>query len=314
MRNHKKNIVTAIKVLITLIPIYFIIKNIDLNTTFELIAGIGSPYLICAIGVVLLEMLVMTQRWKIVLDSLSIEISYKDIISIFWIGLFFSQILPTSVGGDAVRGHYLYRRGSSFAKASQGVLIDRIIGLIALVCLVIITLPLALQLVDSDNARWGLVTIIISFIFTLTLFLNVSIISSRFHKWNLINQFSSIIAVIKDRIFSVNPGFKLLLISLLVHFLSIITMMILAIGMQLELKMLGLLVIIPIVRLLIVLPISIAGWGIREGAMIIGLGFVGVGPENAFALSLLWGFLMLSIAIPGGAIWVVSSKIGDTND
>ena len=90
--------------------------------------------------------------------------------------------------------------------------------------------------------------------------------------------------------------------------------MILAIGMQLELKMLGLLVIIPIVRLLIVLPISIAGWGIREGAMIIGLGFVGVGPENAFALSLLWGFLMLSIAIPGGAVWVVSSKIGDNND
>ena len=111
---------TTIKVLITLIPIYFILKILILIQLFELIAGIGLPYLVCAICVVLLEMLVMTQRWKIVLDSISIEINYKDIISIFWIGLFFSQILPTSVGGDAVRGHYLYRRGSSFAKASQG--------------------------------------------------------------------------------------------------------------------------------------------------------------------------------------------------
>ena len=62
------------------------------------------------------------------------------------------------------------------------------------------------------------------------------------------------------------------------------------------------------------LPISIAGWGIREGAMIIGLGFIGVGSENAFALSLLYGFLMLAISMPGGAIWIVSSKSGDTND
>ena len=93
MRNHKI-LVTTIKVLITLIPIYFIIKNIDLNTTFELIAGIGLPYLVCAICVVLLEMLVMTQRWKIVLDSISIEINYKDIISIFWIGLFLVKYYP----------------------------------------------------------------------------------------------------------------------------------------------------------------------------------------------------------------------------
>jgi uncharacterized membrane protein YbhN (UPF0104 family) len=87
-----------------------------------------------------------------------------------------------------------------------------------------------------------------------------------------------------------------------------------AIGMQLELKIIGLLVIVPVVTLLMVLPISIAGWGIREGAMIIGLGFIGVESENAFALSLLFGFLTLLIAIPGGAIWIVSSKLGGTND
>jgi hypothetical protein len=87
-----------------------------------------------------------------------------------------------------------------------------------------------------------------------------------------------------------------------------------AIGMQLELKIIGLLVIVPVVTLLMVLPISIAGWGIREGAMIIGLGFIGVESENAFALSLLFGFLMLSIAIPGGVLWIVSSKLGGTND
>jgi len=314
MKKHKKKLITAIKLLITLLPIYLILKTIDLNITFGLITNIGLPYLLSAMAVLLIQILVVTLRWEIVLDSLGIEISFKDVISILWIGLFFNQILPTSVGGDAMRGHYLYQRGYSFAKAFQGVIFDRIIGLIALVVLVIITLPLGLQLVDSDNARWGLISIIISFVFALTLVLNINIISSRFQKWNLINKFSSIMIVIRNSIFSLNPGFKLWLISILVHFLSILTVTILVIGMQLELKIIGLLVIVPVVTLLMVLPISIAGWGIREGAMIIGLGFIGVGPENAFALSLLFGFLTLSIAIPGGAIWIVSSKLGSTND
>jgi len=314
MKNIKKHRIIVVKLFVTLLPIYLILKNIDLNITFELIANIRLPYLVSAMAVLLLQILVMTHRWKIVLDNLSIDLSFKNIIRIFWIGLFFNQILPTSIGGDAMRGHYLYQRGYSFVKTSQGVLIDRIIGLIALVVLVIITLPLGLQLVDSDNARWGLIIILISSIFALTLLLNINTISSRFQKWKLINKFSSMMAVIKNNIFSLNPGFKLLLISLLVHLLSILTMIILAIGMQLELKIIGLLIIIPVVTLLMMLPISIAGWGIREGAMIIGLGFLGVGPENAFALSLLYGLLMLSISIPGGAIWVVTSKPGDTND
>ena len=71
-------------------------------------------------AVLLLQILVMTHRWKIVLDNLSMDLSFKNTIRIFWIGLFFNQILPTSIGGDAMRGHYLYQRGYSFVKTSQG--------------------------------------------------------------------------------------------------------------------------------------------------------------------------------------------------
>ena len=84
--------------------------------------------------------------------------------------------------------------------------------------------------------------------------------------------------------------------------------------MKLEFKIIGKYVIVQVVTLIMVLPISIAGWGIREVAMIIGLGFIGVGSENALALSLLFGFLMLLIALPGGALLIVCSKLGDFYD
>ena len=134
MKNIKKHRIIVVKLFVTLLPIYLILKNIDLNITFELIANIRLPYLVSAMAVLLLQILVMTHRWKIVLDNLSIDLSFKNIIRIFWIGLFFNQILPTSIGGDAMRGHYLYQRGYSFVKTSQGVLIDRIIGLNSLSC------------------------------------------------------------------------------------------------------------------------------------------------------------------------------------
>ena len=77
MKNIKKNLIIVVKLFVTLLPIYLILKNIDLNITFELIANIGLPYLVSAMAVLLLQILVMTHRWKIVLDNLSIDLSFK---------------------------------------------------------------------------------------------------------------------------------------------------------------------------------------------------------------------------------------------
>jgi len=54
-----------------------------------------------------------------------------------------------------------------------------------------------------------------------------------------------------------------------------------------------------------VIPISIAGWGVREGGMIVGLGYLGVVPEEALVLSILYGFSTLLIALPGGIGWLI---------
>ena len=61
----------------------------------------------------------------------------------------------------------------------------------------------------------------------------------------------------------------------------------------------------PLASLLMTVPISIAGWGVREGVMIIGFGFLGVTPESALAISLLYGLIMLVISLPGVVIWLL---------
>jgi len=53
-----------------------------------------------------------------------------------------------------------------------------------------------------------------------------------------------------------------------------------------------------------VVPISIAGWGVREGIMVVGFGYLGVASEASLALSILYGLSILVVALPGGIIWM----------
>jgi len=78
-----------------------------------------------------------------------------------------------------------------------------------------------------------------------------------------------------------------------------------AIGLDINVEWSGFLLIIPLVTLMMVVPISIAGWGVREGVMVVGFGYLGVAPEAALALSILYGLLMLVVALPGGIVWAL---------
>jgi uncharacterized membrane protein YbhN (UPF0104 family) len=64
--------------------------------------------------------------------------------------------------------------------------------------------------------------------------------------------------------------------------------------------------LLPLVLLLSLLPISIAGWGVREGTMIACLSLVGVDAASAFAVSALLGLTYVLSGLPGGLVWLLS--------
>jgi len=74
--------------------------------------------------------------------------------------------------------------------------------------------------------------------------------------------------------------------------------------MEIEITFLDCFFLVPPVILAMTLPISIAGWGVREGAMIVTLGLVGVPQESALVLSILFGLGTMIAAFPGGIIWL----------
>ncbi len=80
----------------------------------------------------------------------------------------------------------------------------------------------------------------------------------------------------------------------------------LAQGLWIAIGVVECLVLVPPVILLMLLPISLAGWGVREGAMIAALGFIDVPAGEALLLSIAFGLAVLITNLPGGVIWLLT--------
>ena len=97
-------------------------------------------------------------------------------------------------------------------------------------------------------------------------------------------------------------------ISATVHLLDIIKAYAAAVGLGTSLTFLESVLLLPPVILGAVLPVSIAGWGVREAAMVVALGQVGIAPVDALAISLAVGLSQIGIGVPGGLLWLVAGR------
>ena len=79
---------------------------------------------------------------------------------------------------------------------------------------------------------------------------------------------------------------------------------VLALGLDVDVTLIDCMALFPPVLLLTAIPISIAGWGVREFGMVAAFGLVGVPVHGAIAISFLFGLLAILVTIPGGLMWL----------
>jgi hypothetical protein len=103
-------------------------------------------------------------------------------------------------------------------------------------------------------------------------------------------------------------GAGILLLALANHFLLVLLTMALARGLGIPAGFMEFLVLIPPVLVASVLPLSVAGWGVREGAMIAMLGTIGIGANEALSVSVAFGLVALAGSLPGGIVWLATGN------
>ena len=285
--------------------IFWLIRETNINHIFDIFIKLNSIDFLLIFLVLFIEIIVASARWNKVLKVLEFNVTYLESIKLLWIGLFFGQVMPSSVGGDVFKGYYLKKKGYTLKNTAIAVLLDRIFGLFALVVVAIFLLPLVFSTISEPVARWSIISII-SFaavgISALFLFDRAPSFMSRL---KLVKFFIDFITELRVLLFSKNIGLSLLSLSVLIHVVSITSIVVISQILFDNIPVVGLILVVPLVILFMALPISIAGWGVREGVMVIGLGYVGVSSDAALAISLLYGFSLFIVATPGFVFWLL---------
>jgi len=305
-----KKIAVLLKVVISLGLITFLINQVDFNGIVNILKNVDITMIIYAIILLAIQVFIATTRWQLVLKCQKIVLSYKNTLQILWSGLFFNQAMPSSVGGDVIRGYYLKKKNITLGRATLGVLMDRVFGMVGLTLLVVASLPLLFELINDSIVRSGVLIIALCISLALLIIFFTDKLPGNFSHLRVIRGFYSLSQEGRHCISKNYNGLIIIIISILIHLISVVAVMTMAIGLDINVEWGGFLLMVPLVGLIMVIPISIAGWGVREGVMVVGFGYLGVAPEAALALSILYGLLMLVVALPGGVVWALKRNHG----
>ena len=297
-----------VKGLVTAGLLALLARNIDLRRTAEFLGETSLWLFLGACGVMVLQALLAVARWRLVMRHQRLQFSFGALLRYFWLGLFFNQVLPSSVGGDAARAYCLVREGCGIGSASVAVLLDRMCGMAGLVLLVLLNLPLSFQYITDGPTRWGVLVVAGGAAGAIVIVLVLDRLTSRFRHWRIARGMTALSRDARGLFFSDGPGIRLILLSIGVHLISVGAMAVLAMAAKFDVHWLAFVIVVPLASLLMTVPVSVAGWGVREGVMVVGLGYAGMAAEQAVALSILYGLLLLVVALPGGFVWLLDGR------
>lgn len=305
----KQWLIFAVKAAVSGLLIWWLVERIDPAPVVEALGRVSPAPLLVAVAGMLVASFLLALRWRAVSTILDIVLDRGRALRLTLVGLFFSQTLPSTIGGDFARIWFVYREGVPMTRAASSVLTDRLIGLASLLVVVALSLPASFSLIDDPTARWSLPLLVaLGFGGIAVLVFMGGGPSNLLDGWAATRP---VAAVARDlrRLLGGGAGlFGIFAMALAIQVLSVFAVWLIGRSVAAEITLLHCLVFVPPVVLIAMVPVSVAGWGIREGAMVVAFGFVGVPAASALAVSLLFGLVQVVVGLPGGLLWLADRR------
>ncbi len=310
----RKQILIALKVVVSIGLMSVLIGGIDLGAEKDRILSADYSLMLAAAGVLVMQMGVGGARWWAVMRAIETPLPWIELTRLFWIGGFFSQALPSSVGGDPIRIYMAYKDGLPLGKAINGVMLERVVTIVGLVVLVAVVQPAFLPKLD-EHARmltlWGLFMLAAGTVAGLILLMVLDRLPDALTRFRIVRGMHALAGDTRKLFLHPAPAALALVFGVLTHVNISFCVYLLAQGLGVDVTWLDCMVLMPPVILVTTLPVSIAGWGVREGAMTVAFALVGVSQGGAVVLSLSMGLLGIVITLPAGIVWLLGRKKGE---
>lgn len=302
MKNHKEIILNLIKVFFTITFLYLIFKQINIDNLKKILTGLNI-YIFFFTGAMLVTQIIFSAiRLSLILNVFGEKINIFNIFKLTYEGMFFNQVLPTSIGGDTVKIWRLNKYKIKLNKSIFYIITDRVIGFISLLIIFFISLNFLLEEVAEqlDISEFYSFN---GFILLLILLLILIVLIYRKKIKEIKNKL-----IINIKKLAQKKLFLIVFLSFVIHIITFLSFYFLSQALSININLLVFFIIIPLVLTLTLLPISLAGWGLREGILIYCLSFYNISSEQSLAISVLYGLILILTSLPGIYFWFIAKK------
>lgn len=295
----KSILIFTLKVAVSIGSLYIVSRSIAWADVGDVLKQAQYSLMVLALVIFWVAQVFSALRCVYIARVLGGRLDLSTSLRAHFVGLWFNQVLPTSLGGDVIKIAIL-REPLGLSIAIRSAILDRLSGLMFLLLATAITLPLYANLFPSHPEliiALGVIAVggglaIVLGAWAAHCVSKLSILNPIFLK--LIQIFSDVWAFKKS-----SPLWEQAWTSAIVHFNGIVTYALLGFALGINVDFITFLLVVPVIFLIALIPVSYAGWGLREAGAVWLFGMVGIANESALAMSVCFGLLLVAAGLPG---------------
>lgn len=259
-----------------------------------------------------LDRFLMTYKWRMLIKGLGVPIKFRSALKAYYVGTFWSNFFPASVGADVVRISWCLGEGQNGSKIVSSVFIERLLGILALGIVAMGSLILAIFSYKLKlHSIFGIVIIAFagSIIIILAIFNHgihsflkniISYLPKRLRK--AIDQFMVSILEFKEK-----PRLLIyfLILSIIEQAFPIISLLLLSKAFSIDLPFVWALIGVPLILIIVRMPISVSGLGVKEGFYALVFSLASIQVSDSLIMALSDRVLVMLTTVPG-VFWSIT--------
>ena len=313
-----RHLIKIIKIAVTLFLFIYIFHSFGISLSSISIDSIESPIwiLLSILIVTLVNPLWSSSRWKVFLEYSGVKIKRFELIKIAFISYFYGLVLPSSIGSDVIRIYLIEKKYPEIrGRTGATVFGDRLVGLSSF-ALIGLFGSIYIEKVYGINKIIGIMLIINIVVLFLSILLTNNFVYKFFKlKLSCLSFMGRTYAyldslhenLVQIKFSTIIP--KVLPFIILFQLSNIGTVWFIFMAAGFKINFFIHLAFVPVIMLISMIPASISGFGLREGAFVYFYNLINVPPEVSIVVSIL--FFIVNVGSPSiiGGIWSLISNV-----
>ena len=309
-RSPRAGLLLAFKVMISIVLFGWLFQRVSWDQVRVTLSHARIEWLAAAFALLIASNVLGAYQWNRLLRVVAIDLPFWKVVAYYHVGLFWNNFLPANVGGDLARIADASRAGSTRTTAFSTVLLDRMIGTVALGSLAVIT---TLPVIDHFHLAAVYAGVLGFFLLASALLwaalhpaamewlarMLLAVGLSRLQP--ALDDLRLRMAAFRDRRVLLA---QLMGVALAVQVMRIVVHVLVARALGLHIPLTYFFLFVPLLAVIVSLPISLNGIGVREGAGIVLFGLVGLDRESAFLLQFTTYLVAVAVSLIGGLVFL----------